>query len=130
MTSSAIGLGLNIEMTKRLKQGDQEGSYWNIPGKTDDGGLAQDGGSRDNKKSSESVCVCSVAQSGLTLLPPIDCGLPGFSVHEIFQAKILEWVAISYSKGSSQPRKIPTQRLLCLLHWQAEALPLCYLGNL
>ncbi|CAM9325162.1 unnamed protein product [Rangifer tarandus platyrhynchus] len=33
-----------------------------------------------------------------------DCSLPGSSVHGIFQAKILEWVAISYSRGSSQPR--------------------------
>ena len=35
---------------------------------------------------------------------PIDCSLPGFSVHGILQARILEWVAISFSRGSSQPR--------------------------
>ena len=34
----------------------------------------------------------------------MDCSLPGFSVHGIFQARILEWVAISFSRGSSQPR--------------------------
>ena len=34
----------------------------------------------------------------------MDCSLPGSSVHEIFQARILEWVAISFSTGSSQPR--------------------------
>ena len=34
----------------------------------------------------------------------MDCSLPGTSVYGIFQARILEWVAISYSKGSSQPR--------------------------
>ena len=45
-----------------------------------------------------------VAQSCLTLCGPMDCSLPGSSVHRIFQAKILEWVAISYSRGSSQPR--------------------------
>ena len=33
-----------------------------------------------------------------------NCSLPGFSVHGIFQARILEWVAISYSRGSFQPR--------------------------
>ena len=33
----------------------------------------------------------------------MDCGLPGFSVCEIFQARILEWVAISCSRGSSNP---------------------------
>ena len=34
---------------------------------------------------------------------PLDCGLPGSSVHGISQARILEWVAISFSRGSSQP---------------------------
>ena len=42
-----------------------------------------------------------VAQSCLTLCDPVDCNLPGFSVHGIFQARVLEWVAISVSKGSS-----------------------------
>ena len=35
---------------------------------------------------------------------PIDCSLPGSSVHGILQARILEWVAISFSRGSSRPR--------------------------
>ena len=34
----------------------------------------------------------------------MDCSLPGFSVHGIFQARILEWIAISFSRGSSLPR--------------------------
>ena len=38
-----------------------------------------------------------------TLLTPMDCSLPGSSVHGIFQARILEWVAISFSRGSSWP---------------------------
>ena len=45
-----------------------------------------------------------VAQSCLTLCDPMDCCLPGFSVHVIFQARVLEWVAISFSRGSSWPR--------------------------
>ena len=45
-----------------------------------------------------------VAQSYLTLCDPIDCSLPGSSVREIFQATVLERIAISFSKGSSQPR--------------------------
>ena len=45
-----------------------------------------------------------VAQSYPTLFDPMDCSLPGSSVHEIFQARILEWVAISFSRGSFQPR--------------------------
>ena len=45
-----------------------------------------------------------VAQSCLTLCDPIDCSLPGSSVHGISQARILEWVAIPFSRASSQLR--------------------------
>ena len=45
-----------------------------------------------------------VTQSCLTLCDPTDCNPPGSSVHGIFQARILEWVAISFSRGSSWPR--------------------------
>ena len=44
-----------------------------------------------------------VAQSRPTLCDPMDCSPPGSSIHGILQARILEWVAISFSKGSSQP---------------------------
>ena len=43
------------------------------------------------------------AQSCLTLCDPVDCSPPGSSVHGILQARILEWVAISFSRVSSQP---------------------------
>ena len=39
-----------------------------------------------------------------TLCDPMECSLPGSSVHGIFQARILEWVAISFSRASSRPR--------------------------
>ena len=42
--------------------------------------------------------------SGLTLCDPMDCTLPGSSVLGILQARILEWVAMSFSRGSSRPR--------------------------
>ena len=45
-----------------------------------------------------------VAQSCLTLCDPMDCSLLGSSVHGIFQATVLECVAISFSRGSSQPK--------------------------
>ena len=45
-----------------------------------------------------------VAQSCPTLCNPMDCTLPGSSVHGILQARILEWVAIFFSKESSEPR--------------------------
>ena len=55
-----------------------------------------------NSASTEGVKVL-VAQSCLTLFDPIDCSPPGFSVHGLIQARTLEWVAIPFSRGSSQP---------------------------
>ena len=43
-------------------------------------------------------------QSCRTLCDPLDCNPPGFSVHGIFQPRILEWVPMPSSEGSSQPR--------------------------
>ena len=48
-----------------------------------------------------------VAQSSLTLSDPMDCNLPGSSIHGIFQARVLEWGAIAFSAPA----------------WQADALP-------
>ena len=42
--------------------------------------------------------------SRVRLCDPVDCSLPSSSVHGILHARILEWVAISFSRGSSQPR--------------------------
>ena len=51
------------------------------------------------------LCVCVlVTQSCPTLCDPIDCSSSGSSVQGILQARILEWVSISFSRGSSQPR--------------------------
>ena len=44
------------------------------------------------------------SQSCPTLCDPVDCSPPGSSVHGILQARVLEWVAISFSRGSSRPR--------------------------
>ena len=61
-----------------------------------------------------------VAQSCWTLWDPMDCSLPGSSVCGIFQARILEWVAISFSRRSSQPRD-PALK--------ADVLPLSHQGS-
>ena len=45
-----------------------------------------------------------VAQSCLALSDPVDCSPPDSSVHGILQARILEWVTIPFSRGSSPPR--------------------------
>ena len=50
------------------------------------------------------VLGCVVAQLCLTLCGPMDYSLPGSSVYGIFQARIRQWVAISFSRGSSWPR--------------------------
>ena len=55
----------------------------------------------------KNVCVCClyvVTKSCPTLCDPMGCSLPGSSVHRILQARVLEWVATSYSRGSSRPR--------------------------
>jgi len=67
--------------------------------------------------------VVSVAQSCPTLCNPTDCSPPGSSVHGILQARILEWIAISFSRGPSQPRD-QTHVSYVLLHWQVGSLPL------
>ena len=54
------------------------------------------------KEESESVSY-SFVQSCPTLCNPMDCSLPGSSVLGILQARILEWVAIPFSRGSSRP---------------------------
>ena len=67
-------------------------------------------------------------QSCTTLCDSMDCSPPGYSVQGILQARILEWVAISFSRGSSQPRD-GTQVSLHLLHWQTGSLPLAPPGK-
>ena len=59
-----------------------------------------------------------VAQSCLTLCRPMDCSPPGSSVHRILQARLLEWVAISSARGSSDPKIKPGS-----LELQADSLP-------
>ena len=53
-----------------------------------------------------------VAQSCPTLCDPVDCSLPGSSLYGILQARVLEWVAISFSRGSSRPRYLT--RVSCI----------------
>ena len=90
--------------------------------------LAATGGGKDNMcrrgpDSNHSSCpgdqagrrdCCLVAKSCPSLCNPVDCSPPGSSVRGISQARTLEWVAISFSRGSSQLRDLN----LRLLHWQ------------
>ena len=76
--------------------------------------------------STSGLCATSL-QSCPTLCGPIDCSPPGSSVLGILQARILEWGAISYSRRSSGSSD--GNSLLCLLHWQADSLPLAPPGK-
>ena len=70
------------------------------------------------------TCVCTLSHfSPVCLHGPMDCSLPGPSVQGISQTGILEWVAISFSRGSSRPRD-QTWVLLSLLYWQVGSSPL------
>ena len=67
---------------------------------------------------------CSVAKLCLILCNLMDFSLPGSSVYRIFQTRILEWVAISFSRGFSRPRDWTR-----FLHWQVDFLPLSHQGS-
>ena len=63
------------------------------------------------------VCVTSL-QSFLTLCDTVVCSPPGFSVHGILQARILEWVAMPFSMGSSWPRdRTRVSHVSCIGGW-------------
>ena len=74
------------------------------------------------------VFAAVAAESRLTLCNPMDCSPPGSSVREIFQARILEWVAISASRGSLRPRdQTQVSRISCID--RQILLPLSHLGS-
>ena len=73
------------------------------------------------------VVLCSVAELCLTLCKPMNCSPPDFSVRGIFQARILEWVAISSSRDLPGPGIKPTSLASPAL--VADSLTLCHLGS-
>ena len=81
------------------------------------------------KEASPLVCECPVASDSF-VTPWTDCSLPGSSFCGIFQLDnpVLQWFAISYSRGSS-PTQGTNSRLLHLPNWQADALPLRHQGS-
>ena len=79
---------------------------WRIQGTEEPGSLQSTESQRvgHDLVTEEEVKQSEVAQSCLTLCDPMDCSPPGSSIHGIFQARVLEWGAISFSRGSSWPR--------------------------
>ena len=72
--------------------------------------------------------VCSVTELCLTLCDPMDCNLLGSSVHGNLQTRMLEWVAISSSRGSPWPRE-RTPISCNSLHWRVDSLMLSHQGS-
>ena len=71
-----------------------------------------------------------VTQLCPTVWDPMDCSLPGSSVHGIFQARVLEWVAISFSRNLPNPGIEPVTPIWQPSSaWQADSLPLSHLGS-
>ena len=70
---------------------------------------------RNSHNNVKQLCCCVVAQSCPALWDPMDCSPPGSSVHGILQARILEWVVISFPRGSSQPRD--WTHISCIGRW-------------
>ena len=78
------------------------------------------------------ACYCCLAAHLCpTLCDPMHCSPPGSSVHVISQARILEWVAISFSKGSSRPRDQTFISCIgrCILYHCATWKAHCVLGS-
>ena len=72
------------------------------------------------------ACCCLVVNSCLTLCNSMDCSQLGSSVHGIFQARILQWVAISFSRGPSWPRDWTHVSCIgwrILYHWATREAP-------
>ena len=83
-----------------------------------------------NPQSEVSLCsVCVLSRSlCLTLFDPKDCSLPGSSADGILQERILEWVTIPFSRGSSRPRDRPHAACIVgrFFTVRASREPLCY----
>ena len=91
-----------LSVYKRTEQNNQRAEWLQIP-KNIELRQKQDNVLETSWPADLFVCVL-VVQSYLTLCNPMDCNWPGSSVHGILKARILEWVAVAFSKGSSQPR--------------------------
>ena len=70
-----------------------------------------------------------VAQSCLTLSDPMDCNLPGFSIHGIFQARVLEWGAIAFSSSFSKSNQFTAEAEITSQRSISPYSILCFLSN-
>ena len=87
---------------------------------------------KENWEANRQVCVCLVAQSCLTFCDPMDCSLPGSSVHGIFfclSPGKNTGVGFHFLLHGISPTQGSNTGLLHLLHWQVNFSPLSYLGS-
>ena len=68
----------------------------------------------------DNYIFCEVAQSCPTLCNPMDCSLPASAIHGIFQARVLEWVAISFSRDQTRVSYIAGR---CFTIWATRGVP-------
>ena len=110
-------------MGRDSRQGESAKLY---SGKTDYFRYAPSGGSWHRRVAGNLTQKqgCFVAKSCPTFCDPMDCSPPGSSLHGISQARLLEWVAISFCRGSSRPRDQPMSSALA-----GGYLPLSHLGS-
>ena len=73
-------------------------------------------------------CCAKSLQSCLTLCDPMDCSLPGFTIHGILQARILEWVAMPSSRGSSPLRDGTQVSYVSYIGRQVLGKPMLYIA--
>ena len=114
--------------------------YWKTPGWPQEDSSFPDFGlqwshlQKQNSVLREVYCCRLVTKSCLTLCNPMDCSSPGSSIYRISQAAILEWVAISFSRGSFWPKGRTLVSCIgrwVLYHWATretpkESIPMSY----
>ena len=93
-------LSVSNAVTHTLAAGSSNATLMYLPKRDEDRETSVGNNSHVHKQESGS----EVSQSCLILCDPMDCSLPGSSIHGIFQARTMEWGAIAFSRGSSQPR--------------------------
>ena len=77
---------------------------WKIPWMEEPHRLHSPWGRKESGMTSFSLSHAKSLQSCPTLCDPMDCSLPGSSAHGFLQTRILEWVAMPFSRASSRPR--------------------------
>ena len=129
-SGKGTGAGIKLQLCHSLWPWASHVSFWSLIlliCKTRKNGTFEN--AKDINKLPHFVCVMSVLRRVWLFVTPWTIAHQLFCPWIFFQARILEWVAISYCRGFS-PIQGSNPHLLFLLHWQADSLPLRHLGSL